>query len=182
MGLAGRLSGNCQSIPLVLPAFLPPKEPLVTVPAATSSDLLSTRLTELRDERRRALGESLLESNGDVADRATNVEATIRLQLLDERIALLERELDESRRRRHTDGVVSIGDVVTLDFGDGVETYMVGSVEQAFVGVDTVTPGSPLGRAILGAAVGETVSYAPRPGAELSVRIVDAGVALPTSA
>jgi transcription elongation factor GreA len=155
----------------------------VTIPpAATSADLLTSRLAELRDERHAALGDSLLGSQGDVADRATNVEATIRLQLLDERIALLEREVDESRHRHHTDGVVSVGDVVTLDFGDGGETYMVGSVEQALVGVDTVTPGSPLGRAILGAEVGTSVTYAPRAGVEMSVRIVDAGIALPTSA
>jgi transcription elongation factor GreA len=155
----------------------------VTVPAsATSTDLLAARLADLRQERSAALAESLLESNGDVVDRATNVEASIRLQLLDERIALLERELDDSRRRPHTDGVVSVGDVVTLDFGDGAETYVLGSVEQALAGIDTVTPGSPLGRALLGAPVGESVSYSPRPGAELSVRVIDAGVALKTSA
>jgi transcription elongation factor GreA len=148
----------------------------------TSSDLLASRLAELRAERDGALGDSLLEANGDVADRATNVEATIRLQLLDERIALIEREIDDSRRRPHTDGVVSVGDVVTLDFGDGPETYVVGSVEQAIVGIDTVTPGSPLGQALLGAAVGESVTYAPRAGLELSVKVLEAGVALPTSA
>lgn len=155
----------------------------MTVPTAsmTSTDILSARLADLREERRTTLAESLLESNGDVADRATNVEATIRLQLLDERIALLERELDESRRRPHTDGVVCVGDVVTLDFGDGPETYVIGSVEQALSGVDTVTPGSPLGRALLGSPVGGTVTYAPRAGSELSVRVLDAGAVLPAA-
>ena len=155
----------------------------VTIPSiASPTDLLADRLTALRTERAEVLADSLLEPNGDVADRATNVEATIRLQLLDERIATLELEIEESRRRHHTDGVVSVGDVVTLDFGDGAEEYLVGSVEQASAGVDTVTPLSPLGRAIVGAAVGTTVSYQARPGRTLSATIVSAGVLLQPSA
>ena len=43
---------------------------------------------------------------------------------------------------------------MTLDLGQGDETYVVGSFEQSAAGIDTVTPGSPLGRAILGAEVG----------------------------
>jgi transcription elongation factor GreA len=148
----------------------------MTVPVtADRTELLATRLAALRAERREVLGESLLEANGDVADRATNVEATIRLQLLDERIASVELEIEDSRRQRHTDGLVSVGDVVTLDLGDGPETYLIGSVEQAALGVDTVTPGSPLGRAIVGAEVGARITYEPRPGSTLTARIIDAG-------
>jgi len=155
----------------------------VTVPLTTdSTELLTNRLAALRSERAEVLAESLLGANGDVADRATNVEATIRLQLLDERIATLELEIDDLRHRSHVDGVVSVGDVVTLDFGDGEETYLVGSVEQASAGVDTVTPGSPLGRAIVGAEVGTTVTYAPRPGLSLEARIVSCGALLKQSA
>jgi transcription elongation factor GreA len=149
---------------------------------AGSIDLLTQRLARLRAERDVVLGESLLEPNGDVADRATNVEATIRLQLLDQRIAALELERAESRHRRHTDGRVSVGDRVTLDFGDGPETYLVGSVEQAVAGVDTVTPASALGRALVGTEVGGTLSYQPQPGVTLTVRVLDAGVPLATSA
>jgi transcription elongation factor GreA len=144
----------------------------VTVPANTDSvTLLNQRLRAMRAERAEVLVDALIAPSGDLADRATNVEASIRLQLLDERIAALELEIDELRRRRHTDGVVSVGDVVTLDLGDGDETYLVGSVEQAFAGADTVTPMSPLGRVIVGASVGETVTYAPRPGVTMTVTI-----------
>lgn len=160
-----------------------PERNVVTVTASASPiDLLTSRLTALRAERAEVLAETLLAANGDVADRATNVEATIRLQLLDERIATLELEIDDSRHREHTDGVVSIGDVVALDFGDGPEEYLVGSVEQASAGVDTVTPGSPLGRAIIGAEVGSRVSYQPRAKSTLEVTIVSAGTLLPASA
>ena len=78
--------------------------------------------------------------------------------------------------------MVSIGDVVTLDLGEGPETYLVGSVEQAAAGVDTVTPLSPLGKAIVGAEVGETVTYQPRRGVTLTATIVATGDLLRPSA
>lgn len=152
----------------------------MTVPVNTDSiTLLSSRLDELRAERAAVLAEALIPPTGDMADRATNVEASIRLQLLDQRIAALEVEIDERRRRRHTEGVVSVGDVVTLDLGDGDETYLVGPVEQALAGIDTVTPSSPLGRAIVGARVGDTVSYEPRPGVTMTATIRSAGQLMP---
>ena len=155
----------------------------MTVPLGTDSlTLLTERLRVLQAERESLLAETLIGSAGDVADRATNVEATIRLQLLDERIAGLELEIAESRRRPKVSGIVSLGDVVTLDLGDGDETYLIGSVEQAFAGVDTITPLSPLGQAIVGAEVGATVSYQPRPGVTMTATIRSVGEALATSA
>ena len=50
-----------------------------------------------------------------------------------------------------------------------------GSVEQAAAGIDTITPGSPLGQAILGAAVGSTVSYTPRRGVTIDVVVRSTG-------
>lgn len=141
--------------------------------APATAEILSRRLADLRAERAEAQAESLVVATGDAVDRAVNVEASIRLQLLDERIAALMTEIEELGRREHTDGVVSVGDLVTLDLGDGPETYLLGSVESVGVaGVDVVTPASPLGRAILGAAVGDTVTYAPRRGVTLSATVV----------
>jgi transcription elongation factor GreA len=155
----------------------------VTVPIQTDSvSVLSARLDVMRRERAALLSETLVAPTGDLADRAVNVEASIRLQLLDERIAALELEIDDLRRRHHTDGVVSVGDVVTLDLGEGDETYLVGSVEQVGAGVDTVTPRSPLGRAIVGAPVGAVVSYQPRAGVTMDVTIRAAGAPLVPSA
>ncbi len=155
----------------------------MTVPRSIDRvSLLTERLSQLRAERADVFRDSLLVANGDVADRATNVEATIRLGLLDERIAGLEVEIAESRHRRHTDGVVSVGDVVTVDLGEGDETYLIGSVEQAAAGVDTITPRSALGRAIVGAEVGATVSYEPRPGVAMSATISSVGELLAPSA
>lgn len=150
--------------------------------ASDSASVLSQRLDVLRAERVDVVAETVVEGGGDAADQATNVEALIRLQLLDERIAALELEIAELQRRPRTDGVVSVGDVVTLDLGDGDETYVVGSFEQAVAGIDTITPGSPLGRAILGAAVGSTVTYEPRRRVQVEVTIKAAGASLPASA
>ena len=155
----------------------------MTVPSTLDRvSLLTERLALLRTEREEVFRETLLEANGDLADRATNVEATIRLRLLDERIAGLEVEIAEAGQHHHTDGVVSVGDVVTVDLGDGDETYLIGSVEQAAAGVDTITPGSPLGRAIVGAAVGATVTYEPRPGMSMSATITSVEELLTPSA
>ena len=134
--------------------------------------VLEDRLTALKAERDQAQAETRAEAIGDVVDRATNVEASIRQSLLEERIAALELEIAAAQHIEHVDGVVSIGDSVTLDLGDGPETFVIGSVEQAVAGVETVTPSSALGQAILGAAVGSTVTYSPRKGVTLSATIV----------
>jgi transcription elongation factor GreA len=150
--------------------------------AADTTAVLTQRLDVLRAERDLVMAETRLESKGDAADQAANVEALIRLGLLDERIAAVELEIADLGKREHVDGVVSVGDIVTLDLGEGDETYVVGSVEQAAAGIDTITPGSPLGRAIIGATVGSTVSYQPRRGVTVEVVVRSVGDLLADSA
>ena len=155
----------------------------MTLPAGSdSTTVLNQRLDVLRAERAAVLAETRLDNRGDAADQAANVEAIIRLQLLDERIAAAELDIAELHRRPHVDGVVCVGDVVTLDLGQGDETYVVGSVEQAAAGIDTITPASPLGQAIVGAEVGSTVTYSPRRGVTVDVVIRSADEMLPASA
>lgn len=155
----------------------------MTLPAGIdSTTVLTQRLDTLRAERDALSAEIRLDSHGDAADQAINVEALIRLQLLDERIAAAQLEIAELHSAPRVEGVVSLGDVVTLDLGEGDETYVVGSVEQVAAGIDTVTPGSPLGRAILGVEVGSTVTYSPRRGVTIEVAIRSVGEVLPQSA
>lgn len=147
----------------------------MTLTASTDRlTVLESRLAALRAERDQALAETRAEAAGDVVDRATNVEASIRQSILEERIAALELEIADAARQEHIDGVVSIGDTVSLDLGDGPETFVIGSVEQAVAGVETVTPTSALGQAILGQKVGTTVTYSPRKGVTLEAKIVEA--------
>jgi transcription elongation factor GreA len=51
--------------------------------------------------------------------------------------------------------IVRVGSVVTIDFGDGPERYLVGSIEEKRDDVDDMlTPDSPLGLALVGKGTG----------------------------
>jgi transcription elongation factor GreA len=133
---------------------------------------LSARLDGLRAERATAIEELAVTNGGDVADRATNVDANARLTLIEQRIASVEVELANLDRHKTDTSGVSVGDVVTVDLGDGPETYLLASVDQAGDGLDVISPASPLGKAIEGAAVGATVTYRTKTNRELSATIV----------
>ncbi|MGI8678322.1 MAG: GreA/GreB family elongation factor [Jatrophihabitans sp.] len=124
---------------------------------------LTERLAALQAEREQARAETAPTSSGDDADRATNVEAHLRMAMLDQQIATVELELlagvHHHRKDPRTADTAEIGDVVTVDFGDGPEQFLLASVEQSGDGLDVITPTSPLGQAILGARAGTTVHY-----------------------
>jgi transcription elongation factor GreA len=54
---------------------------------------------------------------------------------------------------------------------DETSTYLIGSIEERGSGYDVMSPGSPLGKALLGHAAGETVTYE-APAGSLTVDIV----------
>jgi transcription elongation factor GreA len=74
------------------------------------------------------------------------------------------------------EGIVSAGTVVTLRYeGDeSVERFFVGSIEERRDDVSVVSPGSPLGQALMGHRPGETGEYE-APGGTLKVVIVELG-------
>jgi transcription elongation factor GreA len=145
-----------------------------TMPTDTRTAARSSRLAELYVERKQLLAEIAPVGSGDDADRATNVDGHIRLAMLEQRIVALENGLTEpsTRPERAADGTVAIGDVVTVDLGDGPETYLLGSVDDAFDGLDVITPASPLGKVLQGAPVGATLTYAARPGRSLTAKVI----------
>jgi transcription elongation factor GreA len=144
-----------------------------TITPDTRKDVLTARLASLQAERDQALAETIPESNGDIVDRVTNVDSHVRLALLEQRIATIEQELaaSQSPSTRPADDAVVVGDIVTVDLGEGPESFLLGSVDQAGDGVDVITPGSPLGRALQGARVGSTVSYTARTSRTLQATI-----------
>jgi transcription elongation factor GreA len=151
-----------------------------TASAGHRHDALATRLAALYAERQELLGEIAPVGSGDDADRATNVDGHIRLAMLEQRIVALESELagpwpGEQGGKRRKPGTIRVGDVITVDLGDGPETYLLGSVEQAAAGLDVITPASPLGQVLEGAAVGATLTYSPRPGRTLTAQVVSFG-------
>jgi transcription elongation factor GreA len=146
----------------------------MTLSRDNRTDVRSSRLAELYVERGQLLAEIAPVGTGDEADRATNVDGHIRLAMLEQRIVALENKLSEgpATRRRAADGTVSIGDVVTVDLGDGPETYLLGTVDDAADGTEVITPTSPLGQVLQGAVVGATLSYAARPGRSLQAKVI----------
>jgi transcription elongation factor GreA len=146
----------------------------VTLPADRRADALSARLADLYVERRQLLSEIAPVGSGDDADRATNVDGHIRLAMLEQRIVAMENELADRSSSRHDapDGSVAIGDTVTVDLGDGPETYLLGPVEIAADGIDVITPTSPLGKVLRGAKVGSTLTYATRGGQQLRAKVL----------
>src|SRR6476619_4389891 len=56
---------------------------------------------------------------------------------------------------------VQPGCVVSVRYegDDDVERYLVGSIEERREGLDVVSPGSPLGSALIGSKIGDNVSY-----------------------
>ena len=68
--------------------------------------------------------------------------------------------------------VVGAGSIVSIRYegDDDVERYLVGSIEERVDDLDVISPSSPLGSALMGAAAGDTVNYE-APGGTLAVEI-----------
>ena len=118
-------------------------------------------------ETARELGD--LSENGDyhaAKDHQGKMEARIR-----QITALLE---DVEIVEGGNSDVVEPGTVVTIRFegDDDTERYLVGSIEERHDEVEVVSPGSPMGAALLGASKGDVVEYATPTGAMLKVEIV----------
>jgi transcription elongation factor GreA len=73
-------------------------------------------------------------------------------------------------------GVVNPGVVVEIryDGDDEVERYLVGSIEERREGVSVISPGSPLGKALIGRKPGDRVEYE-APSGVLAAEIVSVG-------
>ncbi|MCU1462763.1 MAG: GreA/GreB family elongation factor [Acidimicrobiales bacterium] len=117
-------------------------------------------------ERARELGD--LSENGDyhaAKDDQGKMEARIR-QLkatLDHAVIM---EADGG-------GTVASGSVIEIRYegDDDTERYLLGSIEERHDELAVMSPGSPLGRALLGRVAGDTVEYE-APGGSLKVEIV----------
>jgi transcription elongation factor GreA len=75
-----------------------------------------------------------------------------------------------------SDGTVQAGTIVAIRYegDDDVERYLVGSIEERRDDVAVISPGSPLGQALLGHHAGETVEYeAPNGHLRVEIAAVD---------
>ncbi|MET0805178.1 MAG: transcription elongation factor GreA [Acidimicrobiales bacterium] len=123
-----------------------------------------------RIEAARELGD--LKENGDyhaAKEEQGQTEARIRdLEAMIERAEIVEGGSD--------DGTVAAGSVVSIRYegDDDVETYLLGSIEEKRDGIEIMSPGSPIGQALVGAQAGDVVE-AETPGGTLRVEIVSVG-------
>ncbi len=111
---------------------------------------------------------------GDLSENGDYHAAKEEQGKMEGRILHLQRVLENSEIVTDTtDDAVGAGSVVgiTYEGDDEVEQYLVGSIEEQHDDLDVVSPGSPLGSALMGAAVGDTVGYE-APGGELKVTVV----------
>ncbi len=71
-------------------------------------------------------------------------------------------------------GTVAAGSIVTIRYegDDDTERYLLGSIEERHDDLDVMSPGSPLGEALIGHVAGDTVSYQTPTGATLNVELV----------
>lgn len=123
---------------------------------------LQTELQMLEHERRE-LARASADARGDAADQAWFSERDVQLIHLDvriERLADTLRAADIPTVRIDGDRV-EMGVAVALRFDGDVapETYRVGVMDEQEDDVTVVTPTSPLGRQLLGAQCGDSVSY-----------------------
>jgi transcription elongation factor GreA len=122
-------------------------------------------------EAARALGD--LSENGDyhaAKDSQGKMESRIRhLERLLSQATIVDQKVD-------TGGVVVTGSVLSLRYegDDEVERYLLGSIEERVDdSLDIMTPGSPLGQALMGKRAGETAEFEAPNGNVLKVEIVD---------
>src|SRR6188472_2845298 len=144
-------------------------------------DKKTAELAELRGPARADIVRriSAARDEGDLKENGGYHAAREELGKLELRVAQLEQMLEKAEvGQAADDGTISPGFKVSYrrDGDDDVETLLLGAREMADDdNILVVSPQSPLGSALIGARVGETVSYQAPNGKHLQVDIVEAG-------
>jgi transcription elongation factor GreA len=136
---------------------------------------MQAELEQLKTDGRKEIEERIAEarSHGDLRENADYDAAKHDQGLMEARIRKLEHLLHTGVVKDVEDtGRVEIGSVVTVVDADGDELeYFVASQENKVPGLLLASPTSPLGAALLGAAIGDEVSYE-APAGTFSVSVV----------
>ncbi len=135
---------------------------------------LLDELEYLEGEGRLLASERIAEarSHGDIRENADYDAAKNEQGMMEARILKVRQIIDHAEVREvgATDKV-EIGSLVMVVDEDGDETeYLIATPENKIPGVFLASPGGPLGAALMGAAVGDEVSYA-APGGVFTVVI-----------
>lgn len=137
-------------------------------------DKLVAELEELTTEGRAEIEARIAEarSHGDVRENADYDAAKNDQGLMEARIRQIQEMLRTAEVREAVDdGTVQVGSVVTVVDTDGdVNRYFVAPHENKVAGLSLASPDGPLGEALMGAKVGDSVSYT-APGGEFTVEV-----------
>ena len=148
-------------------------EPTWLTPAAFEK--LQEEYDRLTTEGRRHIEERIAEarSHGDIRENADYDAAKNEQGMMEARIRKIRHLLDSSEiREAESTETVEIGSVVTVRDSDGDEMdFFVAPQENKVPGFMLASPSSPLGGALLGASVGNSVSYQ-APGGTFTYEIV----------
>lgn len=136
---------------------------------------LQQELEELKTTGRQEIEARIAEarSHGDLRENADYDAAKNDQGMMEARIRKLEHVISTAEVREVEDtGKVEVGSVVTVVDSDGDEMeYFVASQENKLSGMLLASPESPLGSALLGKSVGDTVAYE-APAGTLRVRVI----------
>ena len=144
--------------------------------SAATIERLQAELLELKGPRRSQIQEAVLTARqmGSIVENGDYAAAKEEERLLEDRIFYIEDLLSRSVEASAAPaGVAAPGAVVTVRF-DGeaeCETYLYGEAAERSQW-PACTPSSPMGRALLGARVGDTVSYRTPSGSAVSLTVV----------
>ncbi len=134
---------------------------------------LRAELEELTTTRREEIEARIAEarSHGDLRENADYDAAKNEQGMMEARIRQIRHLLDTAEVREAADtGKVEVGSIVTVTNGDLTLEVLVATAENKVSGVQTAAPDGPLGKALLGAAVGDKVTYQ-APGGEFKYTI-----------
>ena len=145
-------------------------------------DRLSAELQELTTRGRIEIAEKIEAARklGDLSENGDYHAAKETQGLMEDRILHLSRILTNAEILDGGDSGtgetgVALGSVVTVlyDGDDEPERLLVGSIEERSGDVTVVSPGSPLGQALLGAGPGQEVEFETPGGTTAKVAVVD---------
>ena len=142
-------------------------------------DKFTAELADLKGPKRHEIVEriSAARDEGDLKENGGYHAARDELGKLEFRITQLTEMLRNAQvGQADDDGTISPGFLVSYKFAgdDDVETFLLGAREMAEDGLAAFSPQSPLGSALIGAWVGDKVSYVAPNGKTINVEVVDA--------
>ncbi|MGI9647360.1 MAG: transcription elongation factor GreA [Acidimicrobiia bacterium] len=123
---------------------------------------LQVEFDELTTSGRRHIEERIAEarSHGDLRENADYDAAKNEQGMMEARIRQLKHLLENAEVREAVDtGKVEVGSIVTVTNGDLTLEVLIATSENRVSGVQTAAPDGPLGRALMGAEVGQQVTY-----------------------